>query len=252
MKHKLNKWDIVKVIKPPESIRSTVSQKTTRGGWYITDPDYVQDGFDFIGNKIFVPKSAVGKQFYIAGIIGSTNFKINLYRAFRLKGLENTYQIPSTLLPEDMLIPSGERVLDVRTLSKGDKDAAFTKVSSSNSRFDNILYRTTSYGIINSFSYNTLRKFEQVFFPPKKYSLKSVMFEIMKAKNLGVSESFKCQHCGWYVNIESVASKRYFRKNDGGTTHKCIKCGKNNFIVLDFTQHPGGVFVLSKTNGHIE
>ena len=258
MGHQLSKWDIVKVIRPPESLGCPVREKVSGQGWYLDSPAAAAQDCGAPGSRLisirtlYLPKKLVGKEFYIVCPERNDYFEQNLYRIREIDKNKNGFK--STIsLPEELLVYSGKRILDIRTLSNGEKTLAFSKVAT-HSRFSNVTYRTTDNDIRDGTSINMLRKLEQVFFPHKKFTLKSIMVEIIKAANsekYGMNV-FSCDFCGGNMSLGDLATRRYFRKNGGGTTLKCVKCNKTNFIVLDFTKNDGGVFRLSRTNEHRE
>lgn len=259
MDSRFNKWDIVK-IRNPSDVAPIKGLKVVEKNAYF---HLVYKIPVKISNKKKVEEITLkiddrfinGMEFYV-------NKKDSVYSLIGCRVLslvptkETTIQIPraawiSFSLPEEFLIPTGKRILDVRDMNNVNYHEEITEMCKRNKYI--LISRMTKNSKIQKFpnSIDNIRKYSLRYFPGNKANLKDVVYNMLTTMNCNSHKwaSLYCHYCNSSESFLYISAKRYFRK-DGSMTYKCSYCGRTNFVVLDFIKDPDGIFTSSATNEH--
>lgn len=238
MEREIKKWDIVKIKEPKsDNLPEGISFKKTKYGWDIKTPKtktiwgsgrYLEFNIpsNLVGLSVVVISFYTGSEYQVCALQG-VETKVN--NLLTLIGLSKVF-IPSTFLE-----PTGRRLLDSRLLSFTQRNYYATEVRNK-SHYGNISSRTKLNSVNTTKDLLEIRKRQQIFFQPKKMTIKDAMSNMFLYINYSGNNGYNsiwCAHCEYPVSIFSMASNRYFRK-DGSITYKCPNCKKVNFISLSY------------------
>ena len=134
MKCKFEKWEIIKINKPPKIIKGYVEWNKRDKGWYLHPPRGKETGLLYYtsrgDNSMFIPKSMLGEEHFVSNSWISKNFKVYLHRVHKLANTGNSPFLSDTFtIPESLIEKTGKRILDVRALGYSGKIKAFMSLS---------------------------------------------------------------------------------------------------------------------------